>query len=183
MALRAKRLRVDSYMKNLHHIAEKKIQASLKQILEGLEADIEATYRAQAANRSLKSGNTFINVMTLLTNAYKNLCDQIFVHHQWLLKESFFVSEDGLSGLARQAEFYGGQLQRKSAEHLEKAAKMVGHPNFYDRYMPDVMQTNSDALSEFKANLEGEAATKLRRGIKGLVPRFIGWVAGFVKGT
>ena len=170
-------------MKNLHEIAETKIQASLKQILEGLEGDIEATYRSQAASRSLRSGNTFIKIMTLLTNAYKNLCDQIFVHHQWLLKESFFISEGVLADLARQAEFYGGQLQKQSAEHLKKVAKMVGHPNFYERYMPEVMQTNSDALAEFRANLEGEAATKLHRGIKGLVPRFLGWVVGLGKGA
>lgn len=170
-------------MKSLHDIAERKIQASLGRILVGLEGDIEATYRTQAASRMLKSGNTFIKVMTLLTNAYRDLCSQMFVHHQWLVKESFFINEQGLANLARQAEFYGEQLQRKSAEHLEKAAKMVGQPNFYERYMPDVTQTNSDALAEYKASLEGEASTKLRRGLKGLVPRFLGWVVGLAKGA
>lgn len=170
-------------MRDLKEIAERKIQADLQRILDKLAADIEATYRRQAAGGSLKSGNTFIMIMTLLTDAYKELCNQSLIHYQWVMKESMIVNQNLLNHCLRQAEFYGGQLQRSSAEHLQKAAKMVGHPNFYDRYLPQVAETDGSTLKEFKANLEGEAAAKINRGIKGLMSRIVGWVSGFVRGA
>ena len=170
-------------MRNLQEIAEKKLQSSLQRKLIAMDADIQAMYRRQAAEGSLKSGNTFINVIKLVTDSYKELCNQASLHHKWVLNESLIVNDELVENLVRQTRFYGGQLQKASAERLGKAAEIVAHRSLYERYMPEVTQANNNTLEEFKANLEGEAAAKINRGIKGAVVRLVGWGISLVKGA
>ena len=156
-------------MKSATDIAKDKTNHFIKELIGKLDADLQALYRRQAAKKMLRSGNTFIEVMTLIKDSFSQLAGFISEQSNWVISESLVINGDLVQSLKSQGIFHLEQLHKHISPKLKDAAHKVGKDSLYERYFPEIKESLQDAYKSLDSAIDTTALERKNKGIRGIV--------------
>jgi hypothetical protein len=155
-------------MSKILSIANRRVDAALENILEGLDQAYEAMLRKHSASGELRSGNTIKQAMNLVSEASDALKKCIVEQSGWVIKQSIYVplsiSDDLLSLCNKNFDLY----REKSESYIKKSTEMSGQPNLFSNIYPDVEKSIGRHIKEARLEIEALVLENRSSGIKGI---------------
>ena len=156
-------------MKTATEISGDKINLFMQDHMERLDTDIKAMYRKHSAEGKLRSGATFSTVMSLIKESFLQLSEFMSEQYTWTTNESLVVNNELVKTLKEQGKFYLEQFHKHSIPHMKEAARIVGKESFFERFMPEINESLSNAYSKLEAHIDTISLERKNKGIKGLL--------------
>ena len=155
-------------MSKVLDIADRKIEAGRKRLLEDFETQYQTMLRNHSANGGLRSGNTVRETMNIAIESGDLLRNLIIDQSTWAIRDSIYVPMSFSEELNVVASKHFSEFKAASEEYVKKASEMSGNPAVHEKVYPEVENKIQRSLDDCKLEIEALVASNHSRGIKGI---------------
>lgn len=163
-------------MKSAKDICEANIQLKIIKLTEDMDFQMQALYRRNSTAHNLKSGATFIEAMNIIKSAQSNLSTFMSEQYKWAIAHSIFLPDSLLTTLKNQSKFYFEQLNKHAIPHLQHTAKLVGHANLFEKYVPEITKSLDEQYRKVDVDIDASYLEKKNKGIMGGAKTLVSWL-------
>jgi hypothetical protein len=156
-------------MSDLETIATQKAEAAIAKRISALPLKIQAIQRELTAKGLLQSGAMLKGVLAACCSSLEAQATTVREEYEWAVSQALVVSQSWVEQLAAVASGSLDAFHEPVRGHLERACKLAGQPQLFDRLYAEFQSCDNAARSGIGLSLRAKFAER-RRGIIRALP-------------
>jgi len=161
---------------DLKTIGSAKIKSSINKASAGLEIEIKALERRNAAKGNLYSGSTIKEVISICCDSINTVRDEAIKSYEWVIDNSLLINQSLHNDLEKDASNHLEEILTILDGHLQRITILIGMPDLHAKTKDQLRNAYQQALTDISLHLDGSFKAKSN----GLIKKSVKLVSGFI---